>query len=114
MARILGEPTEMELLDYYGTLRSADPGLRLRYFETLLQRSIKILGTWAKMPIVRGRLHYLDFIPATLESVQQCLRELPEFVELGMLFPLDFSLDDAQRRVKRWLDGSAQDHASAG
>jgi len=114
VARILGETLELELVSYYAVLRAADDGLRSRYFGTLLQRSMKILGTFSRQPIERGRLHYLDFIPATLESVQQCLRELPEFVELGMLFPLDFSLDDAQRRVKRWLDGSAQDHASAG
>ena len=68
----------------------------------------------SRQPIERGRLHYLDFIPATLESVQRCLRELPDFADLGTVFPLDFSLDDARRRVKRWLDGSAQDHASAG
>ena len=53
--------------------------MRRRYFETLLQRSIKILGTFSKQPIMRGRMRYLDFIPPTLESVRRCLDELPEY-----------------------------------
>ena len=114
VARILGEVLELELVGYYAGLRAADDGLPGRYFETLLQRSLKILGTFSRQPIERGRLHYLEFIPATLESVQRCLRELPEFAPLSKAFPLQFSLDDAQRRVKRWIDGAAQDHASAG
>jgi aminoglycoside/choline kinase family phosphotransferase len=114
VARLLGEATEMELLDYYGSLRNADPGLRLRYFETLLERSLKILGTFSKMPIVRGRLHYLEFIEPTLESVRRCLRELPDFDELRRDFPLDFSLDAARERVKGLLHGSTPDHAAAG
>jgi aminoglycoside/choline kinase family phosphotransferase len=114
VARILGETLEMEMVGYYAGLRTADDGLRSRYFETLLQRSLKILGTFSRQPIERGRLHYLDFIPATLESVQRCLRELPDFAGLAGIMPLDFSLDDARRRVKGLLDGSAQDHAPAG
>ena len=113
VARLLGEATEMELLDDYGALRDADPGLRLRYFETLLERSLKILGTFSKMPIVRGRLHYLEFIEPTLESVRRCLRELPEFDELRRDFPLEFSLDAARERVKGLLHGSTPDHAAA-
>ena len=85
VARILGEETELELIDYYADwrvhgfpARSPLPqgerrSMRRRYFETLLQRSIKILGTFSKMPIVRGRMSYLDFIPPTIESVQRCL-----------------------------------------
>jgi aminoglycoside/choline kinase family phosphotransferase len=82
VARILGNDTEMELLSYYGssTGRSA---CATRYFETLLQRSIKILGTFAKQALVRGRRHYLEFIPPALESVGRCLEELPEFQKLG-------------------------------
>jgi len=78
VARILGHDTEMELVDYYGRPHR-------RYFETLLQRSIKILGTFAKQAIVRGRRHYLDFIPPALESIARCLEELPEFRTLGDL-----------------------------
>jgi aminoglycoside/choline kinase family phosphotransferase len=113
VARLLGEATELELVAYYGRLRDADDGLRSRYFETLLQRSIKILGTFSRQPIERGRLHYLEFIPPTLESVERCLRELPEFAELSTLFPLRFSLDDARLRVKGIRNGSSQDHAAS-
>jgi N-acetylmuramate 1-kinase len=112
VARILGDQTELEFVDYYAVRISGGP-LRTRYFETLLQRSIKIIGTYSRQPIERGRLHYLDFIPPSLESVERCLRELPEFEELTRLFPLQFSLDQAQRRVKGIIDGSAQDHAAS-
>jgi aminoglycoside/choline kinase family phosphotransferase len=114
VARILGEQTEMELLAYYAGPRSTDGGLRVRYFESLLQRSIKIIGTYSRQPIERARLHYLDFIPPSIESVERCLGELPEFAELEQLFPLRFSLEAAQKRVKGILDGSAQDHAASG
>ncbi len=80
VARILGDETELELVDYYGRPRR-------RYFETLLQRSIKIIGTFAKQAVIRGRRHYLDFIPPALESVRRCIQELPEYSELGDLLP---------------------------
>jgi hypothetical protein len=99
VARIIGDETELELLDHYRGLIGADDSIRRRYFETLLQRSIKILGTFSKQPIVRGRMHYLDFIPPTLESIRRCLDELPELAELGDLFPLDFSLEAARERA---------------
>jgi aminoglycoside/choline kinase family phosphotransferase len=113
VARILGEATEMELLEYYGRLRGADAGLRLRYFETLLERSLKILGTFSKMPITRGRLHYLEFIEPTLESVRKAVGELHDFDELRRDFPLNFSLDAARERVKGLLHGSTPNHAAA-
>jgi aminoglycoside/choline kinase family phosphotransferase len=113
VARILGEPAELELVDYYAEWRAVGvPGrspfphgerrsIRRRYFETLLQRSIKILGTFSKMPITRGKLHYLDFIPPTIESVQRCLRELPDYALLGELLPMQFNLAEARSRVER-------------
>ena len=113
VARVLGDQTEIEFVDYYSRGAQSAPGVHTRYFETLLQRSIKIIGTFSRQPIDRGRLHYLEFIPPTLESVERCLRELPEFEELTRLFPLQFSLDAAQRRVKGMIDGSAQDHAAS-
>ncbi|HKS24677.1 MAG TPA: phosphotransferase [Thermoanaerobaculia bacterium] len=107
VAEILGSDRELELVDDYG----AD---RHRYFETLLQRSLKILGTFARQPIERGRLHYLEFIPSTLSSVRRCLAELPELAPLARLFPMDFSLDHARERLKGTpTDGPAQDHAPA-
>ena len=98
VAPILGDPTEMELLAYYGGLRGGGD-LGKRYFETLLQRSLKILGTFSRQPIERGRLHYLEFIPPMLESVERCLHELPQFEELARAFPRQFSIEKAQKRV---------------
>jgi len=84
VARILGRETELELVEYYGE-RTGRSVCATRYFETLLQRSIKILGTFARQAIVRGRRHYLEFIPPALESVARCLEELPEYERLGDL-----------------------------
>lgn len=96
----LGEEFELELVEHYAASRGDDPdAIRTRYFETLMQRSIKILGTFAKLPIERGRMHYLDFIPATLRSIARCTAELPEFASLGSFFARDFSLDRARRRA---------------
>ncbi len=111
VAQILGEDTELELLEHYRTLIAAGDSIRHRYFETLLQRSIKILGTFARQPLERGRLYYLDFIPATLESIARCLRELPEYRPLGEVFPETFDVAAAKERI---LHGSTQDHAPAG
>lgn len=100
VARILGREAELDLLERYVRLTGAGGDVRARYFETLLQRSIKILGTFAKQPIVRGRMHYLDFIPATLESIERCIEELPAYGALRDIFPLAFDLDRARRRAR--------------
>ncbi len=100
VARIIGDDSELELLGYYAERIGGDDGIRRRYFETLLQRSIKILGTFAKQPIVRGRMHYLDFIPPTLDSIRRCIDELPEFARLREIFPLDFDLERARERAR--------------
>jgi aminoglycoside/choline kinase family phosphotransferase len=121
VGRVLGDETEMELVEYYGRrspeyARSggAGPELRRHYFETLLQRSIKILGTFSRQPIERGKLHYLDFIPPTLESVRRCLGELPDFAPLGALLPMDFDLERSRQTLERiHSNGQTQDHAPA-
>ena len=100
VARIIGDDTELELLEHYRSLRGADADIRRRYFETLLQRSIKILGTFSKQPIARGKFHYLDFIPATLESVSRCVGELPEYAALRDTFPMNFDLAAARQRAQ--------------
>jgi len=124
VARILGEATELELVDYYAEWRvhglpartalpsSERRSMRRRYFETLLQRSLKILGTFSKQPLTRGRMWYLDFIPPTLESVRRCIDELPEYGSLSDLLPMDFSLATARERSERIHHDSTQDHAS--
>ena len=106
VARVLGDDTELELLEHYRGLCDADDGIRRRYFETLLQRSIKILGTFSKQPITRGKMHYLDFIPPTLESIRRCLDELPGYGRLRDIFPLGFSLERARERAQE-LNGES-------
>ena len=101
VARILGDETELELLGHYTDLAGATGDVRRRYFETLLQRSIKILGTFSAQPILRGRMHYLDFIPATLESIRRCVEELPGYGPLRDMFPLAFDLDAARERARK-------------
>jgi hypothetical protein len=100
VARIIGEGAELELLAHYTAVTGAEGDVRRRYFETLLQRSIKILGTFSKQPITRGRFHYLDFIPPTLESVRRCLDELPEYAALRDIFPLAYDADAARERAR--------------
>jgi N-acetylmuramate 1-kinase len=97
--RIIGDEAELELVEHYRVGIGAEPDIRRRYFETLLQRSIKILGTFSKQPIVRGRMHYLDFIPATLESIGRSLDELPELTSLRDMFPMQFDIEEARERV---------------
>jgi len=115
VARILGDDAELELVDGYAGLLGADrTAVRQRYFETLLQRSIKVLGTFSKQPIVRGRLHYLDFIPPAIEAIRRCLAELPELAELKRLLPMEFALEETRERLRKEQHGSTQDHAPAG
>jgi aminoglycoside/choline kinase family phosphotransferase len=116
VARILGDETEMELVDYYAEWRAVGvPGrtelphgerrnMRRRYFETLLQRSIKILGTFAKQPVTRGRMWYLEFIPPTIESVRRCIEELPEYGALAQLLPMEFDVGAAKARAEQILE----------
>lgn len=99
VARILGDDVELALVDEYARLANAEGNVRERYFQTLLQRSLKILGTFSRQPIERGKLHYLDFIPPTLESVRRCLAELPQFAPLGGVLPTHFSIDAARERA---------------
>ncbi|HEX2836009.1 MAG TPA: phosphotransferase [Thermoanaerobaculia bacterium] len=108
VARILGDGTELEFLELYRARIGADAAIRRRYFETLLQRSIKILGTFAKQPIARGRMHYLDFIPATLESIERCLEELPEYAPVRDIVPLAFDLDAARERARKLNDAISE------
>jgi N-acetylmuramate 1-kinase len=100
VARIIGDDAELELLAHYAEVARLEGDVRHRYFETLLQRSIKILGTFSKQPITRGRMHYLDFIPATLESIARCLDELPGYSALRDIFPLTFDLEAARERAR--------------
>lgn len=90
MARVLGRDVEEALIESYRARIGAAADMRLRYLETLLQRSIKVLGTFAYQAVARNRRHYLEFVPPALESVRFCLSGLPDFAELEELFPLHF------------------------
>ncbi|MCU1349070.1 MAG: putative phosphotransferase related to Ser/Thr protein kinase [Acidobacteria bacterium] len=115
VARILGEETELALVgDYADLLGAGRAALRHRYFETLLQRSIKVLGTFSRQPIVRGRLHYLDFIPPAIEAIRRCLAELPEYAGLGRLLPMELALEETRERLRKEHHGQTQDHTPAG
>jgi N-acetylmuramate 1-kinase len=106
VGRIIGEETELDLIRQYAQVTGATGDVRRRYFETLLQRSIKILGTFARQPIARGRMHYLDFIPPTLESIVRCLEELPGYGALRDMFPLAFDPDRARERARDLNQGA--------
>lgn len=107
VASVLGDDAELDLLAHYAEAGGVEGDVRTRYFETLLQRSIKILGTFSKQPIVRGKMHYLDFIPPTLASIRRCLDELPQFAPVRDMFPLSFSLEAARERARE-LNGANQ------
>jgi aminoglycoside/choline kinase family phosphotransferase len=97
-ARYLGGAEE-DLIALYAELLGKDPAsIRRRYFETLLQRAIKTVGTFARVALARGRAGYLHFIPPALESVERCVEELPEYGELLRHFPMDFSPPAAEER----------------
>jgi cytochrome oxidase Cu insertion factor (SCO1/SenC/PrrC family) len=44
-------------------------------------------------------MHYLEFIPPTLQSIERSLAELPEFAPLRDIFPVQFSVDAARERA---------------
>lgn len=96
----LGQSAEEEMVRHYADSLGAELApLRTRYLETLLQRSIKIIGTFAKQSVARGRHHYLAFIPSTLESIQFCLARLEGFEVIAELFPLEFDAESAGASV---------------
>ena len=51
-------------------------------------------GTFSRQPIERGKLHYLAFIPPTLESVRRCLDELPAMAPLAELLPMHIDVEE--------------------
>jgi aminoglycoside/choline kinase family phosphotransferase len=99
VARIIGDTEELEFIGAFARQSGATGDVRRRYFATLLQRSLKVLGTFAKQPIVRGRMHYLEFIPAALEAIRRCLEELPEFGALRDIVPASVDLASLKERA---------------
>lgn len=87
---IIGRDGELELLEYYRERIGADGSIRQRYFENLLQRAIKVLGTFARQAVERRRLHYLDHIEPALTSIKLCAEELPRYAPLLELLPMNY------------------------
>jgi N-acetylmuramate 1-kinase len=94
VAAIIGRDEELSMLEYYRQRIGTDDAIRDRYFANLLQRSIKILGTFARQAVERGRMHYLAFIPTALDSIRVCCSELPRYADLLELLPMKY--DDAR------------------
>ena len=88
VARILGDETELELLEHYADRtrrrRATSAAATSRRCCSARSRSS------ARSPSsrsLRGRMHYLDFIPATLESISRCIDELPEYAAASRYVP---------------------------
>lgn len=88
IAPVLGRKTERDLLDRYREKIGADVAMYQRYDECLLQRTIKILGTFAAQAVTRDRTHYLDYIPPALQTLRECVARLPQFERLTGVFPM--------------------------
>jgi hypothetical protein len=87
----LGADGEEALFSRWAKRLGDDPALlRRRYLECLLQRSIKAVGTFARMAVVYGRGHYLDFVGPTLATARDCSEALGEWPELLEHFPWKF------------------------
>jgi aminoglycoside/choline kinase family phosphotransferase len=91
--REIGSGTEERILrQWAGYIGDEEAAVRRRYLETLLQRSLKAIGTFARMSVVYGRRHYLGYVGATLQSVALAARELGEWPEIVKYFPFDDSI----------------------
>lgn len=88
--RLLGKEAEADLLRYYARRIGAGSEIELRYWETLLQRTIKIIGTFARQSVERGRHHYLDYIPSALDTIRDCVDHLPVYRAMTDLFPTHY------------------------
>jgi N-acetylmuramate 1-kinase len=89
--RTIGEDVERSLVAAHaGSLGEPVPPVLRRYREALLQRSIKAVGTFARLVVVYGRRRYLAFIDPTLETIRACARDTDEWTELQDLFPFEF------------------------
>ena len=90
-SQAVGSEGEEALFARWASLLGEDPArLRERYLECLLQRSIKAVGTFARMAVVYGRGHYLDYVVPTLETARGCVEALGEWPEILEQFPWQF------------------------
>jgi len=84
----VGRDRERDLLARYARSIGADAGFESRYWEALLQRSLKIAGTFARQSVERGRARYLAFLDPALDAVRECVTALPQYAELLEVFPM--------------------------
>ena len=90
--KTLGADEEARLLSRWATVLGADRGaVGRRYLESLLQRSIKAVGTFARMAVVYRRGHYLEYVGPTLETARDCVEKLGEWPEILEHFPWQFN-----------------------
>jgi len=87
--RTIGADEERRLLARWAAILGEDEqALGRRYAESLLQRSIKAVGTFARMALVYGRGQYLEYVGPTLETARDCVEKLGEWPEIREHFPL--------------------------
>jgi aminoglycoside/choline kinase family phosphotransferase len=55
------------------------------FMYVAVQRCLKAIGTFAYMHVVRGRSHYLPYIPPTLIYIQPLLRRVAMLQDLAAL-----------------------------
>ncbi|MGK2859833.1 MAG: aminoglycoside phosphotransferase family protein [Thermoanaerobaculia bacterium] len=90
--RTIGPDEERRLLERWREILGADEAaLGRRYLESLLQRSMKAVGTFARMAVVYGRGHYLEYVGPTLETTRDCVERLGEWPEIREHFPWQFT-----------------------
>ena len=86
MVEKLGRDTESRLIDRFRESTASGP--LEHYWEVLLQRALKTIGTFASQATRRGRRDYIAYIPPTLESVRDCVANLPQYRDLLSVFPM--------------------------
>ncbi len=80
--RPLPETLEEELLDRFHNHHHAPPSSRSIYWNTVCQRSLKALGSFAYLGQQKKKGHFFDFIPQAQANVQKCFEFNPELGSL--------------------------------
>lgn len=87
----VGSAGEAELLARYVDMLGGGEEVFARYHEALLQRSLKILGTFARQVVERKRKHYVRYVSSALAAVRDCVAALPQYEALLRVFPVDYA-----------------------
>jgi aminoglycoside/choline kinase family phosphotransferase len=78
----LNDPLRQQLIADYldaarGWFQADEEAFTSELFQFVLLRRLRSLGTYGFLPRVKGKLHFLDAIPATLREVHQLLHTQP-------------------------------------